>query len=58
MDAWIAFARTGNPNHSNIPEWPEYDTEKRATMMMGKECEVVNAPFEKERVAWDGLHRW
>jgi para-nitrobenzyl esterase len=58
MDAWIAFARTGNPNHSKIPEWPVYDIEKRATMMMGKDCEVVNAPFEKERMAWDGLHKW
>ena len=21
MDAWIAFARTGNPNHKGLPEW-------------------------------------
>jgi para-nitrobenzyl esterase len=55
MDAWIAFARSGNPNHSNIPEWPVYDMEKRATMMIGKEFKVVNAPFEKERVIWDEL---
>jgi len=55
MDAWIAFARNGNPNSSNIPEWPSYDKEKRATMLIGKEFKVVNAPFEKERVAWDGL---
>ena len=49
MDAWIAFARYGNPNHSNIPEWSVYDIEKRATMMMGQEFKVVNAPYEKER---------
>ena len=55
MDAWIAFARNGNPNHDNIPEWPSYETEKRATMLIGKEFKVVDAPFEKERVAWDGL---
>lgn len=55
MDTWIAFARSGNPNHGNIPEWPVYDTEKRATMMIGKEFKVVNAPFEKERVIWDDL---
>jgi len=55
MDAWIAFARDGNPNHENIPEWPAYDAENRATMVFGEHCEVVNAPFDKERAAWDGL---
>jgi para-nitrobenzyl esterase len=55
MDAWIAFARTGNPNHAGLPEWQPYDVEKRATMFLGKECKIVNAPFEKERKAWDGL---
>jgi para-nitrobenzyl esterase len=55
MDTWITFARSGNPNHANFPEWPVYDTEKRATMMIGKEFKVVNAPFEKERVIWDDL---
>jgi len=55
MDAWISFARTGNPNHENIPEWPAYDVENRATMVFGKQCEVINAAFEKERVAWEGL---
>lgn len=55
MDSWIAFARNGNPNHGNIPEWPVYNTEKRATMMIGKEFEVKNAPFEKERLAWEDV---
>lgn len=55
MDAWIAFAHTGNPNHDGIPNWPSYDNEKRATMFLGKECIVVNDAFGKEREAWDGL---
>ena len=55
MDAWIAFARTGNPNHNNIPEWASYDVEKRTTMFFGDECKAVNAAFDKERAAWDGL---
>ncbi|KKN30997.1 hypothetical protein LCGC14_0828460 [marine sediment metagenome] len=55
MDAWIAFARNGNPNNDNIPEWPSYETERRSTMLIGKEFKIVDAPFEKERVAWDGL---
>jgi para-nitrobenzyl esterase len=58
MDAWIAFARSGNPSHEKIPEWPVYNKEKRATMMMGKEFKVVNAPFEKEREAWEGIYKY
>ena len=55
MDAWIAFAHTGNPNHENLPDWSSYDSEKRTTMFLGEECKVVNAAFDKEREAWDGL---
>jgi para-nitrobenzyl esterase len=32
-DAFIAFARTGNPNHAGIPTWQTYDIASRATMM-------------------------
>ncbi|MFX0140346.1 MAG: carboxylesterase/lipase family protein [Candidatus Hodarchaeota archaeon] len=55
MDSWIAFARTGNPSHSGIPEWPKYNTEKRSTMILGKEIKVVEDPYGKERKAWDGI---
>ncbi len=55
MDAWIAFARTGNPNNDNIPEWPPYDEKKRSTMVIGKEIKVVNNIFEKERKGWDDI---
>jgi len=23
--AWAAFARTGNPNHADLPTWPAFD---------------------------------
>jgi len=55
MDAWIAFARTGNPNHKGLPKWQSYDTEKRATMYLGKDCKQVTAAYDKEREAWDGF---
>lgn len=57
MDAWIAFARTGNPNHKNIPKWSSYDVQKRTTMAFGKECEIINAAFDVERKLWDGLQK-
>jgi len=38
--AWIAFARNGNPNCRELPEWPAYDTQERATMMFNTTCRV------------------
>jgi para-nitrobenzyl esterase len=52
MDAWIAFARTGNPNHDGIPHWPSYDVEKRSTMLMNKEFKVAEKFLDDERAAW------
>lgn len=51
-DAWLAFARNGNPNHSGIPNWPVYTTEKRATMVFNTECRVQVDPASEERKAW------
>jgi para-nitrobenzyl esterase len=38
----VAFARKGNPNHSGLPQWPAYDSDKRATMTFNTPCKVVN----------------
>lgn len=48
--AWAAFARTGNPSHPGIPEWPAYTTAGQATMIWdAPECQVVNAPDAEAR---------
>jgi para-nitrobenzyl esterase len=39
-DAWIAFARTGNPNHKGIPEWGAYKKDNGITMIFDNQCEV------------------
>lgn len=54
QDAWIAFARTGDPSCERIGEWPPYG-EKRKTMILGKDCHVEEAPYEEERRAWDNI---
>jgi para-nitrobenzyl esterase len=53
--AWIAFARTGNPNTSDLPPWPSYDTGQRATMLFHQQCEIINDPQGSERAVWKGL---
>jgi para-nitrobenzyl esterase len=47
--AWVAFARTGNPNHPGLPKWEAFDTTKRATMVFDKECRAVNDPHAAEQ---------
>jgi para-nitrobenzyl esterase len=49
--AWAAFARHGNPNHPDIPNWPAFNATDRATMIWGNECRVVNDPNREERLA-------
>ncbi len=51
--AWLAFARTGNPNHEGIADWPPYSIERRPTMMFDNQCRVENDPYRAERLAWD-----
>lgn len=52
QDAWIAFARGGDPNHAGLPDWPRYTPTRRATMLLGRECGVADAPYEAERAFW------
>lgn len=48
-NAWVAFARTGNPNHAGLSHWPAFTNQERATMIFNKECKVVNDPNGDER---------
>jgi para-nitrobenzyl esterase len=57
QDAWLAFARGGDPNHAGLPPWPAYDEARRATMLLGATCEVADAPWEAERRVWDAIPR-
>jgi para-nitrobenzyl esterase len=50
-EAWLAFARTGDPNHPGLVPWPHFDGETRATMIFGTECHVMNDPDRAERLA-------
>jgi para-nitrobenzyl esterase len=49
--AWVAFARTGNPNHRLLPTWERFTSDKRATMIFNNECRAVNDPYREERLA-------
>jgi para-nitrobenzyl esterase len=53
QDAWLAFARTGNPSTDALGEWPTYDAGRRATMILGAKPRVEEDPFSEERRFWD-----
>jgi para-nitrobenzyl esterase len=48
-DAFRAFARTGNPVHANLPEWPPYTLPKRETLVIDRPSRLENDPRGAER---------
>jgi para-nitrobenzyl esterase len=47
--AWLAFARTGDPNATGLPQWAPYDARRRATMLFDLESRVVEDPYRPLR---------
>jgi len=39
-NAWLNFAKTGNPNVFELPDWKPFDTQKGATMIFNNKCEI------------------
>jgi para-nitrobenzyl esterase len=50
-DAWIAFARKGDPNTSKLPRWPAFEPKNRPTMVFNNQSTVENDPIRDERLA-------
>lgn len=48
MGYWVNFARDGNPNCDNLPEWPAYDPDEEPCMILGK-------PVSLEKQLWKDL---
>ncbi len=57
QDAWLAFVRTGSPCSKSLPEWEPYAAPRRATMLLGEQPRLVEAPQEPERAFWDEFLR-
>ena len=55
QDTWIAFAKTGDPNHKGMPYWPAYNTQTRATMILNANPSVKNDPYSEDRQVWNGI---
>jgi para-nitrobenzyl esterase len=58
VDSWVSFAKTGDPNHKDIPKWPSYDIKNRSTIVFDKEIKIWKDPLGKERELWYGMDTW
>lgn len=52
-ETWLAFARTGDPNNSAIPEWKPYDLNARSVMLFDNPPHVESDPHRAERLAME-----
>jgi len=50
-DAWINFARKGDPNHPGLPSWPVFNPRQGPVMVFDNTCEVKSDPDRELREA-------
>jgi len=53
QNAWISFARNGDPNHSSLPEWPQYNKQDKSKMVFNDNARVENDPDGVLRKKWE-----
>jgi para-nitrobenzyl esterase len=51
--AWVAFARTGNPNTPKLPKWPAYSAKARDTMLFNNQSRVEQDPDHAPRLVME-----
>jgi para-nitrobenzyl esterase len=50
-EAWVSFARNGNPNQAGMPSWTPFEPAKWPTMVFGSQVALLNDPHGEERRA-------
>jgi para-nitrobenzyl esterase len=52
-EAWLAFARNGDPNHPALAPWRPYDLQRRAVMLFDVPALATEDPQREEREAME-----
>jgi len=53
--AWVAFARSGSPEHTDLPAWPQWDCEHHNVMNLDRKPELLTDARAYELALWDGV---
>jgi para-nitrobenzyl esterase len=56
-DAWLAFAKTGNPATRDLAQWSPYSGDHRTTMIFDNNPRVETDPARELRVFWQEEER-
>ena len=52
-DAVIRFARTGNPNGGDLPDWPIYASDARNCLILDEDVRIEPDPDSLHRSLWE-----
>jgi para-nitrobenzyl esterase len=52
-EAWIQFARTGDPNHPRMPRWEPFSSDQKQTMIFDNQTLLANGPDAAEQKSID-----
>jgi len=55
VDAWVQFARSGDPSHEGLDTWHPYDPATRPTMRLGVHCKMEPDPLSAYHPFWSPL---
>jgi para-nitrobenzyl esterase len=53
--SFLAFAKTGDPNNSHIPQWPRFDASQRVTLVFDRDTRIERDPHGALRRLWLGM---
>ena len=53
QDAWVAFARDGDPSCDSVGSWPAFDPVHRPTMVLAPGGGIEDDPRRSERLIWE-----
>jgi para-nitrobenzyl esterase len=50
QDAFLAFAKSGDPGTTALPDWPRYTLSERATLVFDANARLVRDPRRWQRL--------
>ena len=58
MNYWVNFAKTGNPNGDELPEWPAFSKQSPQGMIFDAEPSARALPYESRMPTFDAYFSW